>query len=67
MTVALEMVLPGVFGYWLDQKLGTQLVFLILGTIFGVSAGMIHLIRLAQMPQANEPVDRSGPHDHRQR
>lgn len=24
MTIALEMVLPGLGGYWLDKQLGTQ-------------------------------------------
>lgn len=67
MTIALEMVLPGVFGYWVDLQLGTRLVFLILGVILGMSVGMMHLIRLTKLPQANEPVERTGPHDHRQR
>ncbi len=67
MTIALEMVLPGVLGHWLDQYLGTWIVFLILGTVFGMSAGLIHLIRLTKSMQANKPVERTGPHDHRQR
>lgn len=46
-TVSLEMVLPGVAGYWIDQKLGTVMLFLVLGVIFGMVAGLIHLVRLA--------------------
>lgn len=66
-TIALEMVLPGILGHWLDRQLGTWLVFLILGTIFGMSVGMMHLIRLTKLPQANEPMEGTGPPDHRQR
>jgi F0F1-type ATP synthase assembly protein I len=46
-SVALEMVLPGLAGwYWVDQRLGTKFVFLILGLVLGVVGGMIHLVRL---------------------
>lgn len=51
--IALEMVLPGALGYWIDQHLGTRFVFLILGTVFGVVSGMVQLVRLAK-PQDNQ-------------
>jgi len=66
-TIALEMVLPGILGYWLDQQLGTRLVFLILGTILGMWVGMMHLLHLTKSPQENEPVEGTGPPDHRPR
>ena len=47
MTVALEMVLPGVAGRWLDQRLGTVLVFTVVGFVAGMGVGMWHLIRMA--------------------
>jgi len=53
-SVALEMVLPGVLGYWLDQKLGTVMVFLVLGVILGMVGGLTHLVRMTQ-PQKNGP------------
>ena len=63
-TVSLEMVLPGVAGYWLDQKLGTVMLFLVLGVILGMVSGLVHLIRMAGA--ANEGVsdgqsDQHGP------
>jgi F0F1-type ATP synthase assembly protein I len=45
-TIALEMVLPGAAGYWLDQRLGTTAVFTIVGAVLGFSGGLWHLIRL---------------------
>jgi F0F1-type ATP synthase assembly protein I len=45
-TVSLEMVLPAVLGHWLDQRLGTGWVFVILGAIAGMTAGLMHLIRM---------------------
>lgn len=45
-TVALEMVLPAAIGYWLDQRLGTVVVFVILGAILGMAASLTHLLQM---------------------
>ena len=47
-TISFEMVLPGLGGFWLDQKLGTKPLFLILGVVFGFTLGLWHLLKLAQ-------------------
>jgi F0F1-type ATP synthase assembly protein I len=47
-TISLEMALPGAIGYWIDQRLGTKVVFLILGLILGITTGMWHLIKLTK-------------------
>lgn len=50
-TVAFEMVLPGAFGFWLDQWLGTAfigLVFLALGFVLG----MWHLLAMTRSTTA---------------
>jgi F0F1-type ATP synthase assembly protein I len=46
-TICLEMVIPAVIGYWLDQWLGTGTVFVLIGAGVGLVAGMMHLIRIA--------------------
>ena len=47
MTISAEMVVPGLMGYWLDQRLGTRALFLLVGfTIGGTLAGM-QLMRIA--------------------
>lgn len=44
-TVALEMVLPGLAGDWLDDLLGTSfLVFIGFG--LGLTAGIVHLLAM---------------------
>lgn len=45
-SIALEMVLPGLLGYWIDQKLGTRLLFLVAGLALGLTLALVHLTRL---------------------
>jgi hypothetical protein len=47
MTICLEMVVPGLVGYWVDQKLGTRVVFTVLGFAVGLSSGLWHLIKMS--------------------
>jgi F0F1-type ATP synthase assembly protein I len=46
MTVSLEMVGPGMLGYWVDGYLGTTAIFTIAGFIGGMCLGMWHLLQL---------------------
>lgn len=46
--VAMEMVLPGLAGYWLDQRLGTAVLFMLLGFGLGSTAAVVHLIRMVR-------------------
>ena len=55
-TVSLEMVLPAVFGHWLDGKLGTWAVFVTLGAIAGMTLGLMHLIQMTG-PTAENAAD----------
>jgi F0F1-type ATP synthase assembly protein I len=52
-TVSLEMVMPILVGYWIDQKLGTKAVFAILGAAIGLATGIWSLIRMTQPPRGN--------------
>jgi hypothetical protein len=56
MVVALEMVLPGIAGYWLDQVLGTKVLFMLVGFALGGTAASLHLIRLTRSDRTR-PVD----------
>ena len=55
-TVSLEMVLPAVFGHWLDRQLGTWVVFVVLGAIVGMTGGLMHLIQMTQ-PTGQDAAD----------
>jgi len=48
MTISLEMVIPGLLGYLLDQWLGTQVVFLLLGFAIGGILATSALMRIAK-------------------
>jgi F0F1-type ATP synthase assembly protein I len=50
-TISLMMVLPAGGGYYADKYFGTLPLFMVLGLILGLTAGVWQLIRLAQ----NEP------------
>ena len=47
MTVALEMVLPGLVGLWLDNQLETRFLSM-LGLALGVPLGIWHLIAMTK-------------------
>ena len=46
--VSLEMVLPGLGGYWLDSRLGTVCLFMLLGFALGGIASVVHLIHMTR-------------------
>ena len=48
MIVALEMVLPGLAGLWVDRRLGTLFVFLLIGLAVGCTGGMYHLLQMTK-------------------
>jgi hypothetical protein len=56
MVVSLEMVLPGLAGYWLDQQAGTKVLFMLVGFALGSTAAAAHLNRLTRS-EKNRPVD----------
>lgn len=53
MTISAEMVIPGLLGYWLDQWLGTRVLFLLIGFALGGILATSALMRIAK--------DRSEP------
>jgi len=55
-TISLEMVLPAVFGHWLDRQLGSWFVFVTLGAIAGMTVGLLHLMQMTK-PTGQDAVD----------
>ncbi|HEX5472208.1 MAG TPA: AtpZ/AtpI family protein [Lacipirellulaceae bacterium] len=56
-VVALEMVLPGLAGYWLDKQLGTVVLFMLVGFTVGCTAAIMYLIQITRAdndPKAHE-------------
>ena len=56
-VVSLEMVLPGLAGYWVDSRLGTVCLFLVIGLGVGSFVGMRQLIRMTQQSSRDDKVD----------
>ncbi len=48
MTICLEMVVPGLVGYWLDKKFGTKFVFMLLGFALGFAIAIKHLLYITR-------------------
>ena len=57
MVVAMEMVLPGLAGYWLDQRLGTVVLLMLVGFAVGGTAAVVHLIQMVRSENRNSPDD----------
>ena len=56
MTVSLEMVLPGVGGYWLDRQFQVLPALTVTGFACGLALGMWHLLK---MTSAEHPEKRN--------
>lgn len=56
-VVALEMVLPGVFGHWLDQEFGTVVLFMLVGFGLGCTAAAAQLIQIARSNRGPKSKD----------
>ena len=66
-TVSIEMVLPGLAGYWLDRRFGVIPLFTVAGFGVGLVLGMWHLIRMSsacdtadKQPHSPSSEDRSS-------
>ena len=50
MTLALEVGLLTFGGHWLDGQLNTRPVFVLAGSLLGLSVFFVHLIAIAKQP-----------------
>ena len=56
-TISLMMVLPAWGGYYLDSNSGTLPLFMVLGLVLGMGAGIWQLTKLVQgEPEADRPA-----------
>jgi len=45
-AICMLMIVPGLIGYFIDQKVGTGFVFMLVGLAFGMIGAVYQLIRL---------------------
>ncbi len=60
MTISAEMVVPGLLGYWVDQWLGTRVVFLLLGFALGGTLATLALMRIVKDQQTRGDTKHDG-------
>lgn len=60
MTISLEMVVPGLLGYWLDQRLGTRVLFLLLGFAVGGVLASLALMKIVRDREAGNGRPKHG-------
>ncbi|MBI2824694.1 MAG: AtpZ/AtpI family protein [Planctomycetia bacterium] len=54
MAVAGEMVLPGLLGLWVDTRLGTRVVFMLIGFGLGSTLAVWHLVKMTSQPRGEQ-------------
>jgi F0F1-type ATP synthase assembly protein I len=59
-AVCFEMVVPALLGYWIDQRLGTKILFTMLGSVLGMVGGMISLLRITRLLSRPAKDDRDS-------
>ena len=57
MVVAMEMVLPGLAGHWLDEQLGTVVLFLLIGLAWAARPRSFQLIQMTRSDESAEVDD----------
>jgi hypothetical protein len=58
-VVAMEMVLPALAGHWVDERLGTVVLFLLVGLGLGCTAATVHLMQMIRTDSRPKSSDRS--------
>jgi F0F1-type ATP synthase assembly protein I len=53
-VISAEMVLPALAGYWIDQRLGTKALFMLLGFALGITLAVLQLVRIAKESQQQQ-------------
>jgi F0F1-type ATP synthase assembly protein I len=47
-TLGLEVALPALGGYWLDQRWGTSPAFVLVGVVIGFGVSLYSIVKLSQ-------------------
>jgi F0F1-type ATP synthase assembly protein I len=57
-SISLELIIPILAGFWLDQWLHLTPLFLIVGVILGFLTATLSLVRLTKPPRRRPPPER---------
>lgn len=59
-SIALEFALPPLLGAYLDRRLGTGSLLILIGAVLGFLAGMAHVLAVARGDAKTVPPRRRG-------
>ena len=62
-AICMEMVVPGLGGYWLDQKLDTEPWLALLGFVLGAALATLQLIRMTSHAGGQQKSNPPKPPD----
>lgn len=57
----IEMVIPAIAGFYLDEWLGTTPWITIIAAVLGFAAGLAHLIAILKQKERDESADKKPP------
>ncbi len=60
-TIGLEMVLPVAAGYWIDRRVGTMPLFVIVGAVSRFRRGHVSAMANCTTARPKDQIDRAGP------
>ena len=60
MTLVIEMMVPGFGGIWLDNRLGTKVLFTLIGFGLGGTFALWQLLRMTKSPSGRTTNSGSG-------
>lgn len=50
-AISMLMIVPGLIGYLIDQKVGSRVVFTLLGLCLGMAGAVMQLVRLVSVSE----------------
>ena len=59
--IGIEMVIPAIAGYYVDDWLHTTPWIMIAGAVFGFAASLIHLFAILRQKERDEANDKKPP------
>ena len=59
--VGVEMVVPILFGWWIDGWLATTPWITIVAAVVGFAAGMVHMVMILRQKDRDESSDKKPP------
>ena len=59
--IGIEMVIPAIVGYYVDEWLSTTPWIMIAGAVFGFAGSLIHLFAILRQKERDEASDKKPP------